>query len=1229
MATMHWTNADLHSDAPRLRVAILCLCMTQLATLTLGAESDFTSDVEPLLRKHCIGCHSRDDPGGDLVLETWDQLMAGGEHGPPVVPGKSAESLLLRVITGESRPKMPPGRRPPPSAAEVETLRRWIDAGAQKGSGRSRPVLEDIAPVPLLGEAVLPVTGLAFSPDGRHLAVLRRHSMEFVDARTLAPGSRREVSVESLSALAYSRDGKFLIAAGGTPGLRGDVRIWRVRNGKLYGKLAGHDDAIHSLAISPDGERFATGSYDRTIIVHERRSRQALHRLSGHDGAVFALAWRSDGRVLASASADRTVKLWSVERGERLDTFSESSQGLHALAFSPDGRSLAAGGADRRIRVWRLSDEAVEGQNDIVHSRFAHEGEVLALAWSHDGEHLLSAASDRSVKLWRSDTLTEIYVSADLPDWPSCLAFSPDSSSWAVGCLDSSVHLFETATGAPLSEPTPSIEEAAPVTAETAAKIRDFAPRGIQMGTRSRVTVRGEHLGSIEFAESLDPRVWTQIDSSHRSGDSIDILVQAEDGMDRGAVRLALRGSGGFRHELELQVDDLALARESDATYPNTSPQLLELPVQAWGEIRAAGESDAYRISAAAGAEIVLDLAAERIGSKLDAVLSLYDAEKRLIASSNDFDSSIDPFLTHRVTESGELVVQVSDTRVREGSDRFYRLTAGELPYALSSFPLLVAENSAASIRLLGPNLGPSSRVQFAPSSAGRHPLPLDTARIRMRRALEVLVESGPVISEPAEPDGEVASARQAAAPFVFNGRFDARLETPEAVTPEAETEADTDHVRFESKAGEVWSISTEAARHGSPADTRIEVLDAAGQPIERVLLQATRDSAINFRPISSRGRGVRIDNWEEMHLRQYVWLEGDVARIYRMPQGPDSDLQFWPSDDTSRRRAYFGSTPTAHALDTPCYIVEPHPPGSELVPTGLPIFSVDYENDDDPRGRDGTDSRLLFRAPSDGAYVVRVEETGGRGGPLYRYLLRVRRARPDFEVSLTGFPQNLARGSGQAFTVVLRRQDKFDGPVLLAVEGAPPGMTISSPILVEAGHDRASGCVYAAEDASPWDSSDLEGLRWTASATIDGVPVERPVRGLPKTLQLNEAPPLRVFLAPVIDAAAPSPGVEGGETGAITIHPGERVRALLRVERRSHEGLVSFDLDNLPHGVIVDFIGLNGVLLPADVDEREIFLHCEPWVAETDRLCHARAKQAGSPASAPVLLRVRQRADR
>lgn len=91
----------------------------------------FDRDVKPLLARRCGSCHSAQTAGaptrmGGLAIDTVDTLFAGGAGGPAIVPGKSAESLLLQYVRGEKKPQMPFGQEAL-SRDEIAVLARWVD----------------------------------------------------------------------------------------------------------------------------------------------------------------------------------------------------------------------------------------------------------------------------------------------------------------------------------------------------------------------------------------------------------------------------------------------------------------------------------------------------------------------------------------------------------------------------------------------------------------------------------------------------------------------------------------------------------------------------------------------------------------------------------------------------------------------------------------------------------------------------------------------------------------------------------------------------------------------------------------------------------------------------------------------------------------------------------------------------------------------------------------------
>jgi WD40 repeat protein len=436
------------------------LILLLLADVSNAAQAppDYAS-VDAIFGKHCLDCHASKDPEGELVLESFDSLMKGGEIGPAVLPGRSGDSLLIKMLEGRfekdgKKKIMPPGKRAKLTSAEIAIIKSWIDAGAPAPStplAAKELVLPKILPK---GAPRDPVNALAYGKKGAIVAVARYGKVELWCSPNAGKFRTFDFS-GNVNVVVFTQNGERLFAAGGQPGLSGEVREWSVRetneNQLLIRRFTAHKDAIYSMALSPDDKILATGSYDQKIKLWDAETGKEIRTLSGHNGCVFGLAFRPDGKILASASADRTVKLWDIATGERRDTLSQPLKEVYTVAFTPDGKRLAAGGADNRIRVWEISDTAAETTNPLLHSKFAHEGTILRLAFSPDGETLASTADDRTIKLWDAQEMRVRRALEAQPDWPTALAFTKNSSI-AVGRLDGTLKLYDFAASELRSE---------------------------------------------------------------------------------------------------------------------------------------------------------------------------------------------------------------------------------------------------------------------------------------------------------------------------------------------------------------------------------------------------------------------------------------------------------------------------------------------------------------------------------------------------------------------------------------------------------------------------------------------------------------------------------------------------------------------------------------------------------------------------------------------------------
>lgn len=436
---------------------------------------------------------------------------------------------------------------------------------------------------------------------------------------------------------------------------------------------------------------------------------------------------------------------------------------------------------------------------------------------------------------------------------------------------------------------------------------------------------------------------------------------------------------------------------------------------------------------------------------------------------------------------------------------------------------------------------------------------------------------------------------------------------------------SDADLYRFTAIAGEEWMVEVNAARQQSPLDSKVEVLDSEGSPIPRVLLQATRDSYFTFRgKDSNTSDDYRVHNWQEMELNQFLYADGEVVKLWHYPRGPDSGFQVYPGQGS--RFAYFDTTPMSHALQAPCYIVEPHPPGTELIPNGLPVFPLYYENDDESRRKFGSDSLLSFTAPHDGEYLVRITDTRSFSGEDFKYELSVRPRMPSFSVSVGGANPTVNAGSGKEFSVSVDRIDGFEGEIRVDIEGVPPGFHVTTPVIIEQGQTQALGTINALADAPQPTPENAKATKVTATAMIRGAEVTKDVNNLGE-IKLAEKPKL---LLKLLAASDESPESTPETPLELAVAPGETITARVRVERNGFDGSVGIGKAdagrNMPHGVYVDNIGLNGLLIVEGQNERTFFITASKTAAETTRMFHLRSDAEGNQTSFPVILHVRRR---
>lgn len=408
----------------------------------------FSKDIAPILLKNCQACHGQKDAKSNYRLHTYQQMLKPGDFElPTVTAGKLDESELYRIVAEETDPDswMPKeGDRLP--AEEIALIKRWIEEGAKYDAKDKEAPLASIVPTakhadpPEAYRVPLPVTAVAFSPDGKELAVGGYHEITVWDPAAGNLLRRIKNVAERTYRLAYSPDGKYLAAASGDPGRLGEVRLFDAASGKLARVLGTMSDAAFAVAFSPDGQRLAASSADRSIRVYDVESASQLVLIEDHADWVMSVAWSHDGNLLVSASRDKTSKVFDANTGQSQITYSGHGNTVYDASFSPDNKQVLSGGADKQIHVWNVSD-AKKTANIGGFGNEVYVSQVI-------GDQLYCASADKTAKQFNVNDRKLIRNYAGHTDWVYTLAVNPEAKRLATGTYDGEVRIWNTEDGA-------------------------------------------------------------------------------------------------------------------------------------------------------------------------------------------------------------------------------------------------------------------------------------------------------------------------------------------------------------------------------------------------------------------------------------------------------------------------------------------------------------------------------------------------------------------------------------------------------------------------------------------------------------------------------------------------------------------------------------------------------------------------------------------------------------
>ena len=1133
--------------APLLTLVSLPGSHTTYAADPPASNQAFESAMQ-VLKKYCAGCHNADEAEGGLRLDSYTALLQGSKRGSVITPTRGDLSRLVRVVSGQSKPAMPPADEPQPTAAEIALLTKWIDLGAKGPAGKYDPTRLITPRIELTTPARAPISAVALSPDDAEVAVARYGAISLGPLQLSEPRRQLAGPRGNVNDLMYSADGNLLVAASGEPGLFGEARLWERQSGRELRVFQGHRDSIYACALNASGTLLATGGYDRQIKLWDVKSGENRFTLSGHNGAVFDLAFRPDGKVLASASADRTVKLWDVTSGKRLDTLKQATKELYTLAFAPDGRHLAAGGVDNRIRLWQVSPSAQEGSNPLRYSVFAHQAAILRIAYAPHGKTLVSAGEDRTLKVWEMETLILKRQLEQQPDWVSALAVAHDNQTLLVGRLDGSVGKY-----------------------------------------------------ALEANAGQDT-------SNH------SVLPEVPEPIDYGT---------------QPALEELTRTAEAE---PNNTPQRatnLTVPGVATGQLQAttnqSPDIDLFRFRARRGDQWIIETNAARAKSPLDSKIVILDA-------------------------SGKPVPRVLLRAVRDSQVTFRPVGSDDIQARLVNWEEMEINeylylNGEVTKLFLKPR-GPDSGYQFYPGAGARIGFFDTSGRAQPLGQPCYIVVPYPVGTE--LPDNGLPS-------FVLN------YENDDASSRKLGRDS---RLTFVAPADGEYLIQINDVRHFGGNEFSYELIVRRPQPDFTISLTGAN-------PTVNAGTGkeftlevTRIDNFNGpvrvditgtpagFTVSTPIWVEAGQRTakgvIYSLPHAPRTTQANWSQTKATASAEIFGK-PRQHEVGglgtiklagrpklvthlvtrgnkglTPI-VIPPVPPRNwlPLEPGILKTASattlvrqVDHTILATGENPDADSYTIVCYTESQDIHAIRLDALGhqslpngapGRAEKTGNFVLSeikvtaVSLANP--EKSQTGLWADASADYSQGGWDA---RNAIDG-------NAKTGWSVGS-------HNAAAGYPVQRADDNPahWATFELSEPLGFAGGTMLVITLQQ--GGERKQHNLGH------FRLSCTATPKPSVPLAFPQIPEVVIAPGSMAQCELRIERNGFEQRVQFDVNNLPHGVIVEDIGLNGVLIPEGQTERTIFLRAESWVPETERLFHAVAKVEGNLVSFPMRLRVQRR---
>ena len=254
----------------------------------------------------------------------------------------------------------------------------------------------------------------------------------------------------SVNAVAFSPDGRNILAGVGGFGKPGVAKMWDAQTGEETRTYKGHLQEITAVAFSPDGTQFITASRDEMVKVWDAWNIRRALALDIHHPTSVAFSF--DGKRILTGGGARLhlgqVRVWEAQSGQEILALKVKGP-IGPVAYSPNGRYIATGSGlyvnGGRYRAAAIVWDAQTGK-EILALNMAKKADVTAIAFSPDNHRIVTAGGG-TAQIWDAQTGKELLALKFKHGDILSVAFSPDGKRIVTGGYSNTAIVWDATTG--------------------------------------------------------------------------------------------------------------------------------------------------------------------------------------------------------------------------------------------------------------------------------------------------------------------------------------------------------------------------------------------------------------------------------------------------------------------------------------------------------------------------------------------------------------------------------------------------------------------------------------------------------------------------------------------------------------------------------------------------------------------------------------------------------------